>query len=430
MCRASQREVCSRPNPARENASCSSACGALARPVASEFTSLFLLQESPLLKLGEGFAQLLLRIHNDRSVPSHGLLQWFSGDEQEAYAVVTCLDSDFVTAVEQNQRPIICCGGRMRVGPLNRLGRNRQRSACVAEFATPRKDISERMARVLDGQRLAAARRNRNIDINRIGGNSFYRSPLAPEAAADETHMGAVVIGYLWDFVRFHFLVARWSHLQGGGQIGPELKSVHAPSRVAARHLLVDDARSGGHPLDVACANRALVPHGIAVIDFPRQNISDGLDAAVGVPGKARKIILRHVVAEVIEQQERIKLLGVPEAEGAMKMHAGSLNSGPGFDKALDGPDGHGSTPRGWIVLRRALAQKVANALLRRPACHFAELWSSSSYMGLKNGLLSLFISLLALAAAAQAGIVDDVREAIAANTLPGAQAELTMYKA
>src|SRR2546422_3775188 len=36
-------------------------------------------------------------------------------------------------------------------------------------------------------------------------------------------------------------LVARPGHLQGGGQIRPELEPVHASLRVAARHLLMED---------------------------------------------------------------------------------------------------------------------------------------------------------------------------------------------
>jgi thiol-disulfide isomerase/thioredoxin len=51
--------------------------------------------------------------------------------------------------------------------------------------------------------------------------------------------------------------------------------------------------------------------------------------------------------------------------------------------------------------------------------------------MGFRKGLLSLLVlSAAALTATAHAGIVEDVREAVAANNLPGAQAELTIYKA
>src|SRR5205807_5352193 len=48
----------------------------------------------------------------------------------------------------------------------------------------------------------------------------------------------------------------------------------------------------------------------------------DGLDAAVGMPGKSRAIVFRTIVAEVVEQEEWIELAGIPEAEGATQLHA------------------------------------------------------------------------------------------------------------
>ena len=39
------------------------------------------------------------------------------------------------------------------------------------------------------------------------------------------------------------------------------------PSRVALRHLLMQDAAAGGHPLHVAGAERAAVAEAVAVLD-------------------------------------------------------------------------------------------------------------------------------------------------------------------
>jgi hypothetical protein len=36
------------------------------------------------------------------------------------------------------------------------------------------------------------------------------------------------------------------------GQVCPQLEAMHAALRVAGRHFLMQDAASGGHPLDVA----------------------------------------------------------------------------------------------------------------------------------------------------------------------------------
>ncbi len=129
--------------------------------------------------------------------------------------------------------------------------------------------------------------------------------------------MSAIIVGDLRDIQRFHFLVARRSHLERRREIGPQLKSMHAPSLVAFRHLLVDDAAACRHPLHVAGCDGAAVSHAVTVFHRSRQNVRDGLDAAVRMPRKARQIILRNIIAEVIQQEERVEFLGVSEAECA-----------------------------------------------------------------------------------------------------------------
>src|SRR5262249_60452281 len=100
------------------------------------------------------------------------------------------------------------------------------------------------------------------------------------------------------DFDRRNVLVARRSHLQRRGQIGPKLKSMHTPLCVALRHFLMHDAAASRHPLHVAGAELALVPEAVAVIDGACEHVSDGLDAAVRMPGKAGAIVLRTIVAK------------------------------------------------------------------------------------------------------------------------------------
>ena len=52
------------------------------------------------------------------------------------------------------------------------------------------------------------------------------------------------------------------------------------------------------------------------MVDGAGQRVGDGLDAAVRMPGEAGEIVLRPVVAEIVEQQERIGLARFAEAEG------------------------------------------------------------------------------------------------------------------
>ena len=104
------------------------------------------------------------------------------------------------------------------------------------------------------------------------------------------------------------------------------------PCGVALRHLLVDDAAARGHPLHVAGAEAAAVAEAVAVLDVAGEHVGDRLDAAVRMPRETRRGSRRVVVAEVVEQQERIELAGVAEAEGALQLDAGALERGVGLD--------------------------------------------------------------------------------------------------
>jgi hypothetical protein len=77
------------------------------------------------------------------------------------------------------------------------------------------------------------------------------------------------------------------------------------------------------------------------VLDIAGEDVSDRLDAAMRMPGKAGAIIFRPVVAEIVEQQERIGGVGFAEAEGAAQLYAGALDRGFRRDDLLHGPDGH-----------------------------------------------------------------------------------------
>ena len=92
---------------------------------------------------------------------------------------------------------------------------------------------------------------------------------------------------------------------------------MHAALLVALRHLLVKDAAARGHPLHVTCAHLAAIPETVAVLHRTREHIGDCLYAAMWMPRKPGEIGIGIVVAEVVEQQERIEIAGVAEAERA-----------------------------------------------------------------------------------------------------------------
>src|SRR5215472_13551298 len=161
---------------------------------------LLLLQEGSLLQFPERFAQLLLRIHHDRAVPCDRLLERLTRHQKKSNAVVARLHRDLVTTIEKYERTIVSLRGGRGVRPLHRLRRDLQRSGRVAEFSTSAKHISERMPRGFDGQSLTPARRYGDIEINWIRSDSFHWSLLAPETAADNAHVGPIVVGDLGNF--------------------------------------------------------------------------------------------------------------------------------------------------------------------------------------------------------------------------------------
>ena len=215
---------------------------------------------------------------------------------------------------------------------------------------------------VSTGSVLRLAGRHRDVEVDRVGGDAVDRAGLAPEIAADDADVRAVVVGDLRDVGGLHFLVARRGHLERRREIGPQLEAVHAAGRVALGHFLVDDAAAGGHPLDVAGGDGAVVAHAVAVLDGAGEHVGDGLDAAMRMPGEAGEVVLGDVVAEVVEQEERIEVGGVAEAEGAAEMDAGAFEGGLGFDKPLDGSNGHGASLvcRAFDAVGRRLDAAVA----------------------------------------------------------------------
>src|SRR5437879_13720717 len=106
----------------------------------------------------------------------------------------------------------------------------------------------------------------------------------------------------------------------------------------------MEDAAPGRHPLHVPGAERAAVCQAIAVLHGPAEDVGDGFDPAMGVPRESRAEVLRVVVTEVVQQEERIELSGVPEAERPAQLHTCTLDGRLRLDDRLDWPDRHGAS--------------------------------------------------------------------------------------
>jgi hypothetical protein len=114
---------------------------------------------------------------------------------------------------------------------------------------------------------------------------------------------------------------------------------------VTLRHLLMDDSASRRHPLNVACGDGAMVAHAIAVFDGSCEDVRDGLDAAVWMPREACKIIVRNVIAEVVQEKEWIELGRIAKAERAAQVYASAFKRRFGFNEPFDWSNGHVGLP-------------------------------------------------------------------------------------
>jgi hypothetical protein len=55
------------------------------------------------------------------------------------------------------------------------------------------------------------------------------------------------------------------------------------------------------------------------VLDRTGEDVGDGFDAAMRVPGEAFELVLGVFVAEVIEEEKRVEVFGFAEAERALE---------------------------------------------------------------------------------------------------------------
>ena len=299
------------------------------------------LDEAPVLQLLERLAELLLGVHHDGAVPGHRFLDGTAGHEEEADPRVARAHRHVVAGAEEHQRAVPgLLAGQRGDGPVL-LRQHAERFRRVAEGAAALEDVREGVAARVDGQPRDAPRGHGDVQVARLRRHALHRPRLPPEAPADHAHRRAVVVGHGGDRRRGDVLVARRGHLERGRQIGPQLEAVHPALRIALRHLLVQDAAAGRHPLHVAGAERAAVAEAVAVGHRAGEHVGDGLDAAVRVPREPGEVVRGPVVAEVVEEQEGVEVRRVPEAEGALQPHAGALHGGLRRHDALHGPDGH-----------------------------------------------------------------------------------------
>ena len=81
-------------------------------------------------------------------------------------------------------------------------------------------------------------------------------------------------------------------HLAPRGQVQPELEAFH-DAVLLLRHLGMDHAAAGGHPLHAAVLQQPFMAGAVAMAHAAGDHVGDGLEAAVRMVGKPGDIIVR-----------------------------------------------------------------------------------------------------------------------------------------
>src|SRR6266540_3584227 len=292
--------------------------------------------EAPVAQLAERLLDLLRRVHDERTVARDGLPERLPGEEEEASRLLPGPGPDDVPVAEDDE-------------PCRRdLAVVRVRG--VAERDLAREDVRERGVPARHRLLERAPGRYRDVEVLGLGVDLLHRAPHPVDLAGDHPDLDPVRARPQWDLRGGDVLVTRARHLELRRQVHPDLEPVEPP-RPDLRHLLVQDAAPGGHPLHVARADDAGVPEAVLVGDTAAEHVRDRLDPAVRVDREPGDVVVWIVRAEVIEQEEGVQVIEVAGGDAAAQPHPGSLDDGRRRDDLRDGA--FGAHDR---VLRRARA--------------------------------------------------------------------------
>src|SRR5580704_15901352 len=87
----------------------------------------------------------------------------------------------------------------------------------------------------------------------------------------------------------------------------------------------MQNAAACRHPLHIAGSHLAPVAEAVAMLDRARKHIGNRFDAPMRMPGKSREVVCRLVVAEIVQQEKRIEVLGFTEPKSALQLYASTF---------------------------------------------------------------------------------------------------------
>ncbi len=166
-------------------------------------------------------------------------------------------------------------------------------------------DVDERVVRRWQRLRESRAGREMQVEVKRFGARALHR-PGVPVACAGNDPNADPVDLERRNLPGSEVAVPGRNHLVGGGQVQPELETLHHAFFLLG-HLAVDHAAAGGHPLHAAVGQQPFVAGRVAMAHAAGDHVGDGLEAAVRMIGKAGDVVAGLVGTKRVEHQERIE---------------------------------------------------------------------------------------------------------------------------
>lgn len=125
------------------------------------------------------------------------------------------------------------------------------------------------------------------------------RGTFIPKTTDD--YLDAVVRGfYHRKGSRVILLIFRHIHFVCRRQIDPKLKATHQ-TILLLWHLGMNDTTTGFHPLSATRTKITGITHAVLMLHMTIDHISKSTEAAVGMRGEARNILIRIITTEMIQ---------------------------------------------------------------------------------------------------------------------------------
>ena len=144
----------------------------------------------------------------------------------------------------------------------------------------------------------------------------------------------------LGNLISIEITVTRGRHLFRCRQVDPKLETAHQPLFLF-RHLFVNHATPGCHPLHTTTFQHGFIPQMVTVAHAPIQHIGNGFKTAVRVGREAGNVIIRIIREEIIQHQKGIDAVMRRASQTAQQTHTGAIAAFSGRDTAINCAVGH-----------------------------------------------------------------------------------------